>query len=81
VADGEAVDWPLEAAPVQAAVMDMVYRPLRTRLLDRAAALGMPVVDGLGMLIGQARPSFEAFYGVAPPDTVDVRALLEGMLA
>jgi len=65
---------PLEAAPRSAAVMDMVYRPLSTPLLARAEALGMPTVDGLAMLIGQARPSFMALFGVPPPD-VDVRVL------
>jgi shikimate dehydrogenase len=54
--------------------MDMVYRPLRTEFLQRAAAAGRVTVDGLAMLIGQARPSFEALFGAAPPD-IDVRAL------
>jgi len=75
-----APDWPLEGAPDTTAVMDMVYRPLETPLLERARARGMPTVDGLAMLIGQARPSFEAFFGIAPPAAVDVRALLERAL-
>ena len=59
--------------------MDMVYKPLITRFLDRAAAAGHPTVDGLEMLIGQARPSFEAFFGIAPPE-IDVRRVaLEAM--
>jgi shikimate dehydrogenase len=74
--DNPAVLWPLEAAPRSTAVMDMVYKPLNTRLLDLARQRGMPTVDGLAMLIGQARPSFEAFYGQPPPEEVDVRALL-----
>lgn len=57
-----------------AVVLDMVYRPLRTELLDRAARAGFVTVDGLAMLIGQAAPSFEAFFGLSPP-AVDVRAL------
>jgi len=62
-----------------AVVMDMVYKPLVTRFLDRAAQAGHPTVDGLEMLIGQARPSFEAFFGQAPPD-IDVRKVaLEAM--
>ena len=69
------LDLPLDALPSGAAVMDMVYKPLTTGLLRAAQARGLSVVDGLSMLIGQARPSFEAFYGVAPPDGVDVRAL------
>lgn len=65
------------AAPPGAVFMDMVYSPLRTKFLRDAAARGHPTVDGLAMLIGQARPSFEAFFGVAPPppEVVDVRAL------
>ena len=52
----------------------MVYHPLRTEFLDRAAKAGLITVDGLAMLIGQAAPSFEAFFG-APPPAIDVRAL------
>ncbi|WP_395944231.1 shikimate dehydrogenase family protein [Brevundimonas sp.] len=53
-------------------VMDMTYRPLETPLLARARARGLIGVDGLAMLIGQARPSFEAIFGRAAPAT-DVR--------
>ena len=63
-----------EAAPSGATVMDMAYRPLVTPFLARAAQLGLVTVDGLAMLIGQARPSFAAFFGVPAPE-VDVRAL------
>jgi len=73
-------DWPLEAAPGQSAVMDMVYKPLETPFLAKARALGKPTVDGLAMLIGQARPSFMALFGLEPPGTLDVRSLLEGAL-
>lgn len=66
---------PLEATPDAAVIMDMVYKPLLTPFLARARDLGRPIVDGLAMLIGQARPAFEAFYGQAPPAEVDVRAL------
>jgi shikimate dehydrogenase len=55
--------------------MDMVYKPLRTQFLVEAEARGLRTVDGLEMLIRQAIPSFEAFYGVPPPAR-DVRALL-----
>ncbi len=70
---GPAADF--TAAPDGCVVMDMVYKPLRTEFLARAAARGLRTVDGLEMLIGQARPSFEAFYGAVPPD-IDVRALV-----
>ncbi len=77
---GEPLTLSLEGLPAGAVVMDMVYRPLKTSLLAAAAAAGHPVVDGLEMLIGQARPSFEALFGQAPPATVDVRALaLDGL--
>jgi shikimate dehydrogenase len=55
--------------------MDMVYTPLVTPFLARAQALGRRTVDGLEMLIRQAEPSFEAFFGRPPPPEVDVRAL------
>jgi shikimate dehydrogenase len=65
----------LELTPATAVVMDMVYKPLRTEFLQRAQAAGRRTVDGLEMLLRQAVPSFEAFFGVAPPASVDVRAL------
>jgi shikimate dehydrogenase len=70
--DGPVTDF--SAAPAGAVVMDMVYRPLRTPFLEGAAARGLRTVDGLEMLIGQARPSFAAFFGAPAPD-IDVRAL------
>ena len=68
------LDLPWDRLPQQAAAMDMVYHPLETPFLTQARGRGLTIVDGLEMLIGQARPSFEAFYGVAPPE-LDVRAL------
>ncbi len=65
----------LELTPEAAVVVDMVYKPLRTEFLQRAEAAGRRTVDGLEMLLRQAVPSFEAFFGVAPPAEVDVRAL------
>lgn len=64
----------LKALPDDAVAMDMTYRPLDTPFLAAARACGLTGVDGLAMLIGQARPSFEAFFGVAPPP-IDVRAI------
>jgi shikimate dehydrogenase len=55
-------------------VMDMIYKPIRTAFLRAAADAGLRTVDGLAMLIGQAIPSFEAFFG-APPPSVDIRTL------
>ena len=56
-------------------VMDMTYRPVITPFLRAARDLGLVTVDGLAMLIGQAGPSFEAIFGVPPPD-LDPRPLL-----
>lgn len=71
---GPHIHWPETRADVVA--MDMVYKPLRTQFLSEAAAQNRRTVDGLEMLIRQAVPSFEAFYGAPPPlDRTDVRAL------
>lgn len=76
------LDLPLNALPETAVVMDMVYKPLETGLLRAARVRGLVAVDGLAMLIGQAVPSFEAFYGRPPPEGVDVRSLcLEALSA
>jgi shikimate dehydrogenase len=53
----------------------MVYKPLETPFLRQASELGRATVDGLEMLIRQAEPAFEAFFGAWPPAEVDVRAL------
>ena len=56
-------------------VMDMTYKPLNTPLLLAARARGLPTVDGLSMLIGQAAPSFQALFR-RPPPPMDLRAML-----
>ncbi len=66
MAGQEPLDLPLETAPVDAVVYDIVYVPLETPLLGAARARGHPVVDGLGMLLHQARPSFAAWFGIDP---------------
>ncbi len=63
-----------------AVVYDVVYTPLETSLLASARKRGLRTVDGLTMLIAQAAPSFEAFFGRKPPQAVDARALLVGRL-
>ncbi len=52
--------------PKTALVNDIVYAPLMTNLLEKAHVHGCSVVDGLGMLLHQARPGFEAWFGVDP---------------
>lgn len=64
----------LSVLPDDAVVMDMTYRPLITPFLAAAEARGLITVDGLAMLIGQARPSFTALFGIEPP-AIDVRGL------
>jgi shikimate dehydrogenase len=56
-----------------AVLMDMTYRPLITPFLAQGRTRGLVIVDGLAMLIGQARPSFRALFGMEPPG-LDVRA-------
>ncbi|MFQ5773812.1 MAG: shikimate dehydrogenase [Kiloniellaceae bacterium] len=67
------LDLALERLPPRALVTDLVYTPLETSLLGRARARGNPVVDGLGMLLHQARPGFAAWFGVAPEVTPELR--------
>lgn len=62
--------------PKSAVISDMVYSPLETPLLKDAMARGLKTIDGLGMLMHQAVPSFEAFFGVKPKVTPDLRAAL-----
>jgi shikimate dehydrogenase len=68
----------LAALPEAALVTDIVYAPLETPLLALARARGNPTVDGLGMLLHQARPGFEAWFGVAPEVTPELRAAVLG---
>lgn len=64
----------------EALVFDMVYAPLKTGLLAQAERLGRRTADGLLMLVGQARPAFERFFGAPAPQHEDVRhALLAAM--
>jgi shikimate dehydrogenase len=64
----------MDALHADAVLMDMTYRPLKTAFLAAGQARGQTTVDGLAMLIGQARPSFRSLFGQDPPD-IDVRAL------
>lgn len=56
----------LDAAAATATVCDIVYVPLETPLLAAARARGLATVDGLGMLLHQARPAFRAWFGADP---------------
>jgi shikimate dehydrogenase len=60
------LDLDLSDLAKDAVVNDIVYTPLQTSLLRDAVARGNPVVDGLGMLLYQAQPGFEKWFGVRP---------------
>ncbi|MGX5831583.1 shikimate dehydrogenase [Mesorhizobium sp. 43Arga] len=62
--------------PDHAVVTDLVYVPLETPLLAAARARGLTTVDGLGMLLNQAVPGFEHWFGVRPRVTPELRALI-----
>ena len=55
--------------PKLEAVLDVIYNPFRTELLLRADALGLPAVDGMGMLVAQAKYAAEYFTGTTIPDS------------
>ncbi|CUX83925.1 MAG: shikimate dehydrogenase AroE [Roseibaca calidilacus] len=64
----------LTTLPASALVTDIVYAPLKTPLLAQARAQGCAVVDGLGMLLHQAVPGFERWFGTRPEVTDALRA-------
>lgn len=66
----------LSGTAKDALVFDMVYAPLKTGLLAQAERLGRRTADGLLMLVGQARPAFERFFGAPAPQHEDVRHAL-----
>jgi shikimate dehydrogenase len=64
---------PLDALSPRAVVTDLVYNPLETPFLEHARRNGCTVVDGLGMLLHQAAPGFERWFGVKPEVDDDLR--------
>lgn len=71
----------LSVLPLSAPVVDIVYVPLETALLATARQRGNPVVDGLGMLLHQGRPGFEAWFGVPVRVTPELREAIASGLA
>jgi shikimate dehydrogenase len=70
---------PLDALNPRALVTDLVYTPLKTNLLIEAEDMGCTVVDGLGMLLHQAAPGFERWFGQRPEvDAATRDAVLRG---
>ena len=73
-------NFDLSLLPAGALVTDIVYVPLVTSLLAEAQALGLKTVDGLGMLLHQAVPGFEAWFGVRPVVNARLRQTIEATL-
>jgi shikimate dehydrogenase len=74
------LDLSLSELPKSALVADIVYAPLETPLLAAARAHGATPVDGLGMLLHQARPAFHDWTGVMPDVTPELRAIIVATL-
>lgn len=70
----------LDRLPRHALVCDVIYVPLETPLLAAARARGNATVNGLGMLLNQARPAFASWFGVTPEVTPELRRMIEATL-
>jgi shikimate dehydrogenase len=75
-----ALDMPLDLLPKTALVSDIIYIPKETALLEAARLRGNRTVNGLGMLLNQARPAFKAWFGILPTVTPELRAMIEATL-
>lgn len=69
----------LSTLPKSAIVTDIVYTPLETPFLKSANVLGLKTVDGLGMLLHQAVPGFEKWFGIRPEVTDELREYILGL--
>lgn len=74
------LDLRLDKLPTGAVVSDLIYSPKATALLAAAQARGNKTVNGLGMLLNQARPAFKVWFGVMPDVTPDLRASIEATI-
>ncbi|MET0537502.1 MAG: shikimate dehydrogenase [Xanthobacteraceae bacterium] len=80
MAGEDALDISLAKLPQTALVSDIVYIPRETALLKEARLRGNATVNGLGMLLHQARPAFAAWFGVMPKVTPELCSLIEATL-
>jgi shikimate dehydrogenase len=75
-----ALDIRLDALPKTALVSDIIYVPLETPFLAQARQRGNRTVNGLGMLLHQARPAWKLWFGLEPAVTPELRELIERSL-
>jgi shikimate dehydrogenase len=71
------LDLRLDKLPKRALAADIVYIPLETPFLAAARKRGNPTLNGLGMLLHQARPAWKAWFGIEPEVTAELRAMIE----
>jgi shikimate dehydrogenase len=71
------LDLKLDKLPAHALAADIVYIPLETPFLLAARNRGNPTINGLGMLLHQARPAWLAWFGIQPEVTAELRAVIE----
>ena len=74
------LDLKLDKLPANAIVYDIVYNPIVTPLLAAARERGNRIITGLGMLLNQAPPAWQAWFGIEPQVTPEVRKLIEATL-
>jgi len=71
------LDIRLDKLPTQALAVDIIYTPLETPFLAAARKRGNPTVNGLGMLLHQGPPAWQAWFGIEPAVTSELRAMME----
>lgn len=73
----DSLDIELHDLPQEALVSDIIYAPLQTQLLKTAQAKGNMTINGIGMLLHQARPAFKAWFGVMPEVSNELKKILK----
>jgi shikimate dehydrogenase len=75
-----ALDLSLDRLPAKALVADVIYIPDETPLLTAARQRGHATVNGLGMLLHQARPAWKSWFGIDMQVTAELRRLIQATL-